>query len=201
MGTVIKNFKQLDLDKIYTYADYYSWKIKERVELIKGKIFKMSPAPNLSHQRISRRVSKAFYNFLDSKRCEAFVAPFDVRFPKRESKEDDKIYDVVQPDICVVCDAKKLDARGCKGAPDLIVEILSPGNSSKELKYKYDLYLEHKVKEYWIIYPEEQTLFIYTLSKGKYIPSKLFTIGDEITSTVFPDFKLNLNTIFTENEQ
>jgi Uma2 family endonuclease len=197
MGTVIRNINQLDLNKVYTYADYFSWKIKERVELIKGKIFPMSPAPSMVHQRISIKLASRWERFLRHKPCEVFTAPFDVRLPKSTSTDPKKIYDVVQPDICVICDPSKLDEQGCIGAPDIIIEILSPGNTKKELTYKYDLYLKHKVKEYWIIQPLTETLLIYTLEKDKYVTDKLHTTGEVIRSSVFHDFKLNLKDIFT----
>jgi Uma2 family endonuclease len=198
MSTVIRNINQLDMNKVYSYADYYSWRLKERIELIKGKIFRMSPAPSLTHQKISVRLSSVWYNYLKGKNCNVFAAPFDVRFPKKDNKLDSKIYTVVQPDVCVICDETKLDERGCIGAPDLIIEILSPGNSRKELKNKYELYLENNVIEYWVIHPYEQTLLIYTLVNEQYVPSRFFVYGDIVTSTIFKDFKLNLNTIFTK---
>jgi Uma2 family endonuclease len=198
MSTVIRNINQLDMNKVYSYADYYSWRLKERIELIKGKIFRMSPAPSLTHQKISVRLSSVWYNYLKGKNCNVFAAPFDVRFPKKGNKLDSKIYTVVQPDVCVICDETKLDERGCIGAPDLIIEILSPGNSRKELKNKYELYLENNVIEYWVIHPYEQTLLIYTLVNEQYVPSRFFVYGDIVTSTIFKDFKLNLNTIFTK---
>src|SRR5690606_15294096 len=122
--------------KVYTYADYYSWKFKERVELLKGKILKMSPAPSRQHQKISADISFELRKFLTGKTCQVFYAPFDVRLER--VKNDKLIQNVVQPDICVICDLTKLDDRGCSGAPELIVEILSPGNTKKEMKYKFE---------------------------------------------------------------
>ena len=105
---------------------------------------------------------------------------------------------MVQPDICVVCDPSILDDRGCIGAPDLIVEILSPVNSKLELKHKFDLYESRKVKEYWIIQPEHQTVMIYTWVNGTYVPSHLFTTGDVIESEVVQGFKLDLEDFFSD---
>ncbi len=177
----------------YTYADYFKWQLKDRVELIKGKIFKMSPAPNVQHQRVSRELGIHFYNYLKPQKCEVFFAPFDVLLELNALKNT-----VVQPDICVVCDPNKIDKQGCIGPPDLIVEILSPGNNAKELKTKYDLYEEAGVKEYWIIQPNEQTLIIYTLKDGKYLPSKLLSTTDRVNSEVLPDLELRLEEIFVE---
>jgi len=125
----------------YTYADYLRWTIEERLELIKGKIFKMSPTPSSAHQRVSQWLNKELLIFLDGKTCEVFTAPFDVRLPKK-SKRDEDIVTVVQPDLCVVCDPSKIDKRGCIGAPDIVVEVLSPSNNRKELKNKYEVYEE-----------------------------------------------------------
>ena len=188
-------FAQLDLNKIYSYADYYKWKFEERVELIKGRIFKMSPAPTSAHQVISREISGHLWLFLKGKTCEVYSAPFDVRIP-RKSKEDMDIITVVQPDICVVCDPAKIDKKGCIGAPDIVIEILSPANSEKELKYKYEVYEESGMKEYWVVFPQEKTLLIYTLTDGIFVPSRLMVKGDLVSSTLLPGFSLDLSEIF-----
>ena len=180
----------------YSYADYLTWEMDERVELIKGKIFKRDiAAPALNHQRISMRLSVQLFNFLKGKTCQVFHAPFDVRLPVKSRKNQD-IDTVVQPDICVVCDPDKLDAAGCIGAPDLVVEILSPGNNKRELKNKFEVYEEAGVKEYWVIHPNEQTLLIYSLIDGKYQASRFFVSGDEITSACLPGFSLDLEDVF-----
>jgi Uma2 family endonuclease len=189
-------FSDLDLSKTYSYADYLKWTFDERLELIKGKIFKMTPAPASAHQRISLVLSNELYNYLKDKTCEVYYAPFDVRLPRKGENEDKKIFTVVQPDICVICDPKKIDKRGCTGAPDIAIEILSPGNNQKELKNKYEVYEESGVLEYWIISPQDKTFLKYTLFDGKYQPSKLLTIGDIITTPVLPGFELNLETVF-----
>ncbi len=179
----------------YSYADYLSWDLDEMVELIKGKIFRQAAAPRRIHQEVSSIVSNKIFNFLENKKCKVFTAPFDVRLPARSKKNED-IDTVVQPDICVICDMDKLDEMGCVGAPDLIVEILSPSNNQKELINKYEVYEESGVKEYWIIHPSEKTLFIYTLVDGKYVPSKLYTIGHKVASSVLNDFVLDLEQVF-----
>ena len=191
----ITDINQLDPTKKYTYADYLTWRFKERVELIKGKLFKMSPAPNLYHQRIATRLIKVFAVFLEGKACEVFSAPFDVRFPKKGAA-DASTYNIVQPDICVVCDPSKLDIKGCNGAPDLIVEILSKATGKKDLHEKYQLYESNGVREYWIVHPTEQTLQINTLSDGKYVPGKLLTGGEIACSKVIKGFTLDLNQVF-----
>ncbi len=189
----------LDLNKTYTYADYYKWKFEERVELIKGFIFKMSPAANRVHQEIVGGIFRELSNFLFKKPCRVYIAPFDVRFP-RKSKSDKDIITVLQPDICVVCDLEKLDERGCLGAPDLVVEVLSPGNSKKEVKNKYNIYEEAGVKEYWIVDPTHQTIQINKLVEGKYQPQRALTVGDIVTTDVLPGFSMDLADIFPEEE-
>lgn len=184
----------------YSYADYLTWQFDEVVELIKGKIFKKAAAaPKRIHQRVSIKIASKLYTYLEGKQCQVYDAPFDVRFPK-ESKEDHKIHDVVQPDICVICNPEKLDDRGCIGAPDLIVEILSPGNSKTELKHKYELYESNGVKEYWVIHPENQDILIYTLINGKYVPSPLLTSGDVVESVAVEGFTLDLEEFFGDIE-
>ena len=189
---MITKLSQLDLNKKYSYAEYLTWKLSERVELIKGRIFKMSPAPNLFRQKISGIIFGEIWQFLKGHRCQAFHAPFDVRLPMPANKrKDHKINTVVQPDITVICDEKKLDKRGCIGAPDLVVEILSPGNTKKEMKDKFDIYQNAGIKEYWLVDPEHEFAIIYTLNKkGKYIGSSPYTAGMTITSKVLSGFEL-----------
>ncbi|QEC77644.1 Uma2 family endonuclease [Mucilaginibacter ginsenosidivorax] len=189
----------LDLTKSYSYADYLQWTFDDRLELIKGKIFKMTPAPAQLHQRISWQISGELYSYLKNKKCRAYTAPFDVRLPRKGENEDKKIFTVVQPDICIICNPLLLDTRGCTGAPDIVVEILSPGNNQKELRNKYEVYQEAGVKEYWIVSPQDKTFLKYTLVNNAYQPSKLMTIGDIITTEILPGFDLVLDTVFADN--
>jgi Uma2 family endonuclease len=183
----------------YSYADYLHWDLKERMEIIKGRYFKMNAAPKRLHQKISLHIAAELYQFLKGKQCEVYEAPFDVRLPVKSLKNEE-IFTVVQPDICVICDPKKLDEAGCLGAPKLIIEILSSGNNKKELKYKYEVYEESGVTEYWIIHPDEQTLMVYTLTAGKYLPSRLFTSGVIVKSGCVKGFALDLELLFNEME-
>lgn len=190
-------FSDLNINGVYTYADYLTWTFNERVELIKGKLFNMSPAPNLNHQKVSREFSYHFVDFMKGHPCQAFTAPFDVRLTKRDNSTDKQITTVVQPDICVVYDEGKLDQKGCLGAPDLVLEILSTHTTKRDLTVKYKLYEENAVKEYWVASPDAKTLIIYTLNdKGKYESSRLFTMGDVVVSKVLKGFKLQLDDVF-----
>ena len=181
----------------YTYADYLQWKFEERLELFRGKIFKLS-APNTRHQDISRNILVPIALFLKKKSCKVFAAPFDVRLPVKNKKKDDEITTVVQPDICVICDETKIDSRGCCGAPDLMVEILSPGNSKKEIRLKHELYEEAGVKEYWIVNPVEENIVVFILNEErKFCGLKMYASGDTIESLAVSRLKINLNEIFT----
>jgi len=181
----------------YSYADYLTWDIEEMVEIIRGKVYKWTAAPSSKHQLVIGELIYVFKNFLRGKKCKIFPAPFDVRLPKKSLKNED-IFTVVQPDISVICDQNKLDDAGCIGAPDLIVEILSPSNNKKDLQIKYDLYQEHGVREYWILHPFGQTLTINKLIDGKYVPSRLFGPGDTVASTVLEGFTLDLEEFFKD---
>ncbi|QOR73230.1 Uma2 family endonuclease [Cruoricaptor ignavus] len=189
----VTNFSDLDLSKSYTYADYLLWKFQERVELFKGKIFKMSPASLRLHQRISLKITDVFLQAFRSHTCEIYVAPFDVRFPD----VDGKIRTVVQPDLCVICDLEKLDERGCLGAPDLVVEILSPGNSKKEYDNKYRIYEENGVKEYWIVHPGEKNVQQFVLQGEIFIGLKPATEGEILQSRIFPQLSLSVSELFS----
>ena len=180
----------------FTYADYLSWELDHMVELIKGKVFRQAAAaPRRIHQELVLKIGSQLSGLLKGNTCKAYVAPFDVRLPVKSRKHED-ITTVVQPDICVVCDPEKLDDLGCVGAPDLIMEILSPSNNKKELQNKYEVYEESGVLEYWIIHPYEKTLLVYTLIKGKYQPSRLFTLGDQVPSQCIEGFVLDIDDLF-----
>ena len=190
----ITNINQLDpINGLYTYAEYLLWKFEERVELLKGKLFKMS-APSINHQRVSRKLSTKIDNYLEGKRCEVFSAPFDVVL-KNPNGEDNT---VLQPDLCVVCDPEKLaDGKRCYGAPDWVLEIVSPSNVEKELSKKMHIYEEAGVAEYWVLRPEEKELDIFVLQDNGYIGLKPRFAGEVVSPQKFPDLQINLNEIFS----
>ena len=197
MSQIITNIKHLDLKGSYTYADYLLWQFNERVELIKGKIFKMSPAPNRYHQDVSWILSRKIDLFFRKSTCKMYAAPFDVRLINfKESTEDNQVTSVVQPDLCVICDANKLDEKGCIGAPDLIIEILSPGNSKREMDVKFDLYQENGVAEYWIVNPMEKNIYVYVLENERYIGLKPLIESSTFVSPTFPKLKFAVKNIF-----
>ena len=189
----------LDLKKRYTYSDYLTWMDDARRELYNGFIKMMTPAPSRRHQRISFSLSGILRNYLLHKKCEGFAAPSDVRLPKKKkNKEDKDIYTVVQPDIYVVCDLSKLDDRGCLGAPDLIIEIVSPKNSRRDVKDKFEIYQQHGVREYWIVNPNDEYVNVFVLDeKGKFQFSGMYAGDDKIPVNIFNgDLSIDLTEVF-----
>ncbi len=197
--TKITQLSQLDLNQTYSYADYLTWQLDEAVELIKGKIMLMSPAPNVGHQRISRKLVVAIDKYLTGKKCEVFSAPFDVRLYDRKKSilANQDMHTVVQPDLCVICNPDILDKQGCNGAPDWVIEILSAGNSKREMKIKYALYQESGVTEYWLVYPEQRAIHQFVLDEsGRYQLIQMFTDDDIASPQLFPELAINVTEVF-----
>jgi len=180
---------------IYTYADYLKWQFEERLELFRGKVFKLA-APTTKHQVVAMKLHLRIGNFLEKHPCFVFVAPFDVRLPVKNRKKDNEITTVVQPDLGIVCDASKIDERGCCGAPDLVIEILSPGNSQKEVQLKFEIYEEAGVNEYWIINPVEENIVVFILNQdGQFGGGKMYA-GKTISPHFIPELKIEIRDIF-----
>ncbi|MGA0558256.1 Uma2 family endonuclease [Larkinella sp. VNQ87] len=195
----ITSLDQLDLTRQYTYADYLTWRVQERLELIRGFIWKMSPAPNRRHQEIVSNFHGLIWSHLKGKPCQVFTAPFDVRLPRTDKVTNETITTVVQPDICVICDPAKLDEAGCLGAPDLVIEVLSKGNTKREMKVKFEAYEEAGVREYWVVQPEYDNVLVYTLNEqGRFIGQHPYDESDWITPTIFPDLQIDLHEVFAE---
>lgn len=192
----ITSLSQLDPQASYTYADYLTWKFQERVELLRGKLRQMA-VPNRTHQRISGKLQRSFSNALWKSPCEVYAAPFDVRLTRFSKLQNKEVSTVVQPDLCVICDPEKLDAQGCIGVPDLVIEILSPGNSRTEMKDKFELYEEAGVREYWMVHPEEHSVQIYRLNEnGQYIGLRPYVDGDTVTTPIVPNMEVLLAEVF-----
>lgn len=195
---VITSLSQLDLDKSYTYADYLLWQFEERVELIKGKILQMA-APSRVHQQVSINLSTILKNAFWKSPCKVYAAPFDVRLPHFSQQKNKDVVTVVQPDLCVICDPAKLDDRGCIGAPDIVVEIISPGNSKREMKDKFSIYEESGVLEYWIVSPIEKAIQVFRLNEqGKYYGIQPFVEDDDLTTPVLPGAQIPLQEVFAD---
>ncbi len=188
----------LDINKRYTYADYLTWMDDKRRELFDGMVKLMTPAPSRSHQKLSIKLSRYLDVYLDNKNCEVYHAPSDVRLPKNKSKTNETIYTVVQPDIYVVCDLSKMDEKGCLGAPDFIIEIVSTGNSKRDFQDKFEIYQKHGVREYWIVNPNDENVNVFVLDEnGKYQLRGMFADDDKIPVNIFDgDLKIDLTEVF-----
>lgn len=192
----------LDLDesKRYTYADYLTWLDDKRRELIDGFIRLMS-GPNELHARLSYNWGFIAGMFIKNRKgkCRIYAAPFDVRLPVHGSKDDDKIFDVVQPDICVICDLSKLDERGCLGAPDLVVEVLSPSSLKYDWNYKFNLYETAGVREYWIVDPKAKIVNVFLLqSDGRYDLGTVYECHQKAPVYIFEGLEIDLKELFEE---
>lgn len=177
------------------YAEYLSLHDDERWEIIDGVAFNMTPAPTTLHQRVVRRLSGEFYRNLEGKSCEYFIAPFDVRLVA-DGKSDEEIKNVVQPDLIVICDPSKIDERGCKGSPDLIVEVLSPSTAKKDRTEKLRLYRKAEVKEYWIIDPFNETVEVYAFHENRFADATVYVKEDMIQVGGEDGFALDLKVVF-----
>ena len=181
----ITRFEDLDLTRQYTYADYLTWRFQERVELLRGWVARMSPAPNRRHQQVAGDLHLALGTYFAGHPCQLYLAPFDVRLPRTDGGES-----VVQPDLCVVCDEAKLTEQGCTGAPDWVLEILSPGNSRREMRDKFALYEESGVREYWVVDPAHDAIQTYVLDEGGRLRNGPVHYGDDeepFAPAVFPE--------------
>lgn len=189
----------LDLSKRYSYADYLTWIDDVRRELHDGFIQLFSPSTNLKHQTISGNLFLFFKNYLNKKQCKVLYAPSDVRLYKNKNNLQDKhIFTVVQPDIYVVCDLEKLDEKGCLGAPDLIIEIISPKNSKRDVKDKFKIYEEYGVREYWIVHPNDETVIVFLVdNNGKFQQAGMYAGDDKIPVSIFNnDLEVDLTQVF-----
>jgi Uma2 family endonuclease len=173
----------------FTYTDYLEWDKDERYEIIDGEVY-MLAAPSRIHQEISGNLYYALRSFLEGKPCKVYAAPFSVRlFPLEDGRDDT----VVEPDITVVCDPAKLDDRGCKGPPDLVIEIVSPSTARYDRIVKFNKYREAGVREYWIADPEEGAIFAYVLKNGEYTAA---VYEDTAPVAVLPGCEIDLGAVF-----
>ena len=182
----------------YSYADYLLWQFQERVELIKGRIFKITPAPLCKHQEIQGEIFNQIYNYLKGKSCKVYGALFDVRLPGKYQLTENQVHTVVQPDICVVCDLTKLDERGCNGAPNVVIEIVSIGSIKRDLDEKFHLYEQSGVKEYWVVFPFEKQVSVYLLSGSEFQLTEHYQSNSKISSENLVGFSLDLEKVFEE---
>ena len=188
----------LDFKKRYSYADYLTWADDKMRELIDGFIKIMAPAASSKHQEVNGNLFAILHHFLkrNKGKCKIFPAPFDVRLPQNGEKANEKIYNVVQPDICVVCDLSKIDKNGCIGAPDLVVEIQSFSTAKYDLTKKFDLYEASGVREYWVVYPYEEGIEVFLLQpNGKYDEGTKYDSG-KVPVFIFDGYEIDFKDIF-----
>ncbi len=182
----------------FTYGDYLKWDDNERWELIDGSAYNMTPAPRPLHQLVLGELHYQLKSFFRGKKCQVFAAPFDVSLPEFD-ESDELITTVVQPDISVVCDRDKVNEAGCKGAPDLIIEILSPSTAGKDQKIKLLKYEQSGVREYWIVDPINRTVYVYLLSEnGVYGRPSVYVEADSPEVKIFPGLVIDLESVFDE---
>jgi Uma2 family endonuclease len=177
----------------YLFSDYESWDDDNRYELIDGKVYLMSPAPSIEHQAISGEVFSQLRNFLRGKPCMAFMAPVDVCLNGKGDGDDT----IVQPDVLVLCDKSKLDKKRVNGAPDMVVEILSPSSASRDSILKMNKYLNAGVREYWIVDPESKKVYTNLLSNGKYI-LEVYTETDTVPVGILEGCQIDMKEAFKD---
>lgn len=182
-------------EKGFTYADYLSWDDGSRWQIIEGAAQAMSPAPSRAHQSLLLAMASAAYRFFRRRPCEVYLAPFDVRLAEPEESEQEAST-VVQPDLLVVCDAAKLDRRGCRGAPDWIVEILSPASAALDQVKKRHLYERHGVREYWLVHPIDRVVTVYRHQGDGFGPASISEARGLQTVSIFPELALDWDDLF-----
>jgi Uma2 family endonuclease len=171
----------------YTWDDYRSWPDDERWELIGGEAYAMSPSPGARHQRVSLALGAKLHALLSGKRCEAFIAPMDVHLSGA---------DVVQPDVLVVCDPRKITETHIEGAPDLVVEVASRSSVRHDRLVKLKLYARYGVKEYWLVTPYPHLVEVLVLDGLTYRVHDVSGKADMLTSPTLPGLEIALESIF-----
>ena len=187
----------LPQEKGYTLADALDWDEHDRIELIYGDPVMMAP-PVRIHQKISRELFGQLYQYLKGKKCEVYSAPFAVRPFEEDGDCPEDVDTLVEPDISVVCDPGKLDDLGCKGAPDLVIEILSPSTRRHDRFTKFNLYQRAGVREYWIVDPDSKDVQSFVLEEGRYSAKDFRGAGETIRASVLEDCEIDLSPVFAE---
>ena len=183
----------------YSFADALAWDESDRAEIIDGEIILMAPPPLREHQDISVEIATQLRVFLRGKQCKVYPAPFAVRPFEQDGDRPEDVDTMVEPDITVVCDPAKLDKYGCKGAPDLVIEILSPSTRTHDLRVKYRLYQKAGVREYWIVDPKNKTVQVFTLDDhGYYGAAEVYTAEMKVPVSLWDDFSIDLAGVFPE---
>ncbi|MFN2349579.1 MAG: Uma2 family endonuclease [Thioalkalivibrio sp.] len=169
----------------HTYGDYISWSEETRYELVDGHAYAMAPAPSVSHQQVVGELYRQVADALDDSPCRVLIAPVDVRLPRQDEADED-IDTVVQPDLMVVCDPRRIEERGIRGAPDWIVEVLSPSTAAHDQQLKREIYERHGVQEYWLVHPGDRVLIIYRLQANAYGKPEVMELEGESQVETLP---------------
>lgn len=185
----------VDRTRRYTYADHQKWKF-ELVELVKGSMLRSLGSISRRQQDYVSNILGQLLPFLRGKAGRAYHAPFDVRLPCQAGQADNQICTVVQPDLCVVLDPDKLDEQGCLGAPDWIIELVTPGHIARDTRVKFDLYEESGVGEYWILFPGERAIVAYVLENGRYRLTAEYAEAGPVPVRTLPGLTLDWEEIF-----
>ena len=180
----------------YTFADVLTWPDNERAELIDGEAVMMSPPPSSGHQEISGELFAQLHAYLKGKTCKVYAAPFAVRLFEQDGDSPEDVDTMVEPDITIVCNPSKLDDRGCKGAPDMVVEILSPSTRRHDRMIKFNLYQRAGVREYWIVDPANKDVQSFVLEDGRYSAKEFGTAGDKMKVSILEDCVIDLSEVF-----
>lgn len=183
-------------NKTYTYKDYLTYDENERIEIIGGQIYDMSPAPSRVHQKIIMKVSYQLENYIKANNgsCEVYPAPFDVILIN-DNDDINNSKNVVQPDISVICDKSKLTDKGCTGSPNMIVEVVSPYNPSNDYIRKAGLYEKYKVQEYWIINPMKKNILVYNLTDTGYDTPNMYSFDDVVPVSIFKELNIDFSSL------
>ena len=183
----------------HTFADCLTWSENERIEIINGEAVMMAP-PTRIHQEILMELSRQLANFLEGKKCKVYPAPFAVRLFEKDGDTPEDVDTMVEPDISVVCDHDKLDKHGCKGAPDLVVEVLSPSTRRHDRLVKLDLYQRAGVREYWIVDPDSSTVQVFMLKNGYLHPYEVYSEKDIAKVNVLDGCFIELSKVFPSDK-
>ena len=187
----------LPKEERYTWADVLAWPERERAELVEGAPVLMAP-PSRVHQEIVAELTRQLGNYLEGKKCRAYPAPFAVRLFEQAGNRPEDVDTMVEPDISIVCDPGKLDDMGCKGAPDMVAEVLSPSTQRHDRLVKYNLYQRAGVREYWIIDPENRTVQVSVLDGGRYPLAEVYTAQDVAKVNVLEGCFVELSKLFRD---
>lgn len=185
------------VERPHTYGEIQTWSDDTRWEIIDGQAYAMA-APTRQHQNVVTRLLLQLVPYFDQRGCQVVPAPFDVRLARSEEPDDD-IQTVVQPDIVVVCDLGKLDDRGCRGAPDLVIEVVSPSTAGRDQVTKRALYESHGVRQYWLVHPTDRVVTIYRLQgEGNFAIPEIFEAYGIVAMQGHEGLQINWDQVFID---